>query len=480
VATVVNELVTKFGFSGSIGPLLQFNDKLSGSIGFLGKWTLGLSVAAAGFSVYIGTVLRGVDALDALGNQTDVTVAKIQEMNYIAGQMQSSSSAVESTIRGLSNTIGAAAQHGSDDFARLGISVRDANGQVKDAVTILGEVSSRFSRMRLSMQEKTTLASALGIDASMIKMLSASGKEMDALRAKARAFGVLTGADTKRAAMYQRAINSVTFGVGALKDMIAIGLAPELTRLADKFSNFLLTNGKWIKDGIETGVKWIGRLFDALGRTGPLILKLTLGFAALKYALMSLTKVPILLLFTALFLAVDDLVSAFRGGKSVIAAFFRDTFDVDIVEAITEGFEALKGMTTGLSEAFTEAFDATPLEAFAALIASIVEGFKYLNKFGGALGSRMARDTATSNRLRQEYAAKRAAEIAEAGPSWWDSVTRWFGAAPATTTSGGSTIQQAVQIEVHTSDPLAAGNNVAEVLQRQLDNANEQLNVGGK
>lgn len=479
MATVVNELVTKFGFSGSTGPLSQFNDRLSGSIIFLGEWTLGLVAASAGFSAYIGTVLRGVDALDALGNRTDIAVAKIQEMNYIASQMQSSSSAVESTIRGLSSTIGAAAQHGSDDFARLGISVRGANGQVKDAVTILGEVSSRFSRMRLSMQEKTTLASALGIDASMIKMLSASGEEMDSLRAKARAFGVLTGADTKRAAMYQRAINSVTFGIGALKNVIAVGLAPELTRLADRFSDFLLTNGKWIKDGIATGVEWVGRLFDALERTGPLILEFTLGFAALKYMLIGMTRVPMPVLFTALFLAVDDLITAFRGGKSIITDFFKDAFDVDIVTAMTEGFQTLKEMTTGLSDAFTEAFDTTPLQAFAEGVGSIVEGFRYLNEFGGALGTRLATDTATSDRLRQEYAAKRAAEITNAGPSWWDTMAGWFGSAPAPT-AGGNTIQQDIQIDVHTNDPLAAGANITDALQRQLDNANEQLNVGGK
>lgn len=479
MATVVNELVTKFGFSGGIGPLLNFNEKLSGSIGFLGKWTLGLAVAAAGFSVYIGTVLRGVDALDALGNQTAVSTAKIQEMNYIAGQMQSSTGAVESTIRSLSATIGSAAQHGSDDFARLGISVRYSNGQVKDAVTVLGEVSNRFSQMRLSMQEKTTLAGSLGIDASMIQMLSASGKEMDALRQKARALGILTGAETRGAAKYQAAINSVTFGMGALKDMIAVGLAPELTRLADKFTNFLVENGKWIKDGIETGVKWIGKLFDALERTGPVILGLTVGFAALKYGMLALTRVPLVAVFVALFLALDDLITAFRGGKSVIADFFKDTFDVDIVQGMQDAFQSLKGITTDLSAAFEQAFDATPLEAFAATLSAIVEGFRYLNTFGGWLGTKLATDTATSNAVREAYAEQRAAaEQADTGPSFMDTVSGWFGM--GTNAATGNTIQQAVQIDIHTNDPVAAGTAVDEALQRQLTNANEQLNVGGK
>jgi hypothetical protein len=60
--------------------------------------------------------------------------------------------------------IGDAAQKGSDDFARLGISVRDSNGQIKTADVILSEVSKRFNDLNLSMQEQQSFASALGID----------------------------------------------------------------------------------------------------------------------------------------------------------------------------------------------------------------------------------------------------------------------------------------------------------------------------
>lgn len=445
MATVVNDLVTRFGFLGSTAPLFNFNTGLTGSIGLLGKMVVGLELAATGFSIWAGSVLTGVDALDALSNQTGVAIGKIQELNYIAGQTQSSSTAVESTIKSLTNTIGQAAQRGSEDFARLGISVRYLNGQVKTADVVLEEVRQRFNSLNLSLQERKTLASSLGIDESLIQLLGKSNSELSQLRAEARRFGLLTKEQTQQAAEYQKSLNGVKFGWETLKQLIAIGVAPELTRLSDSFSNLLAENKDWIINGVQFAVTWVGNILDAFHRMLPVLLGIAIGFVAVEVAtvgwtaaLTALHRVPLIAFLTALFLAVDDLIVAFRGGRSVIADFFSENFNIDIVESMTVAVEALG-----------DAMD------------SVIEGFRSLNEFGASLG-------------------KGAFNFVEGTKETAGSIADFFGFGNQAPISNNNSVNQSNTILIQTNDPVAAGRAVKSELDGQLDNANTQLNVGGR
>lgn len=445
MATVVNDLVTRFGFLGSTAPLFNFNTGLTGSIGLLGKMVIGLELAATGFSIWANGVLTGVDAIDALSNQTGVAIGKIQELNYIAGQTQSSTAAVESTIRSLTNTIGQAAQRGSEDFARLGISVRYANGQVKTADVVLEEVRQRFNSLNLSLQERKTLASSLGIDESLIQLLGKSNDELSQLRAEARRFGLLTKEQTQQAAEYQKSLNGVKFGWETLKQLIAVGVAPELTRLSDNFSNLLAENKDWIINGVQFAVTWVGNILDAFHRMLPVLLGIAIGFVAVEVAtvgwtaaLTALHRVPLIAFLTALFLAVDDLIVAFRGGRSVIADFFSENFNIDIVESMTVAVEVLG-----------DALD------------SVIEGFRSLNEFGASLG-------------------KGAFNFVEGTKETAGSIADFFGFGNQAPISNNNSVNQSNTILIQTNDPVATGRAVKSELDGQLDNANTQLNVGGR
>ena len=446
MATVVNDLVTRFGFSGNIGPLTGFNNTLLKSIGLSGTFVGSLELISIGFSIWAGSVLTGVDALDALSNQTGVAIGKLHELNYMAGQTQSSSAAVESTIRSLTNTIGQAAQRGSEDFARLGISVRYLNGQVKTADVVLEEVRQRFNALNLSLQERKTLASSLGIDESLIQLLGKSNDELSQLRAEARRFGLLTKEQTQQAAEYQKSLNGVKFGWETLKQLIAIGVAPELTRLSDNFSNLLAENKDWIINGVQFAVTWVGNILEAFHRMLPVLLGIAIGFVAVEVAtvgwtaaLTALHRVPLIAFLTALFLAVDDLIVAFRGGQSVIADFFSDNFDVDIV----------KGMTIAI-EALGDALDA------------VIEGFRSLNEFGASLG-------------------KGAFNFVEGAKETAGSIADFFGFGDnQPPINNSNSVNQSNTILIQTNDPVAAGRAVRSELEGQLDNANTQLNVGGR
>ena len=446
MATVVQDLVTKFSFSGSTAPLTGYNQGLGDSIKLLGGMVLGLEAAAAGFAFWADGVLTGVDALDQLSKATNVSVANIQELNFIAEQTQSSSAAMESTIRSLGSTIGSAAQKGSEDFSRLGISVRDANGQVKNADVVLDEVRQRFQALGLSMQEQEHFAGALGIDSSLIQLMGKTNDEMSSMRDRARELGTLTAEQTEQANLYKKSLNSMWFSLNSVKQLVAVGVAPELSAMADNFTQLLADNKDWIVGGIQFTVKWIGNLLAAINRLLPVFALIGVAFIAMKvHALgfagaMALAFSPVVLItagIVALLLIVDDLIVAFSGGQSVIADFFQDAFGIDIVDALTKSFQFL----------MTNAID------------PLIDSFKFLWSLWQKINTGFASGiTSIASSLGIPMGAS----------------------SGGNTNTASNTVDQNVDIQIITNDPEAAGRAVENGLQRQLDNANTQLATGGR
>jgi len=344
----ITEIITKFSFEGSTGPLKDYNGSLGKSIGLLAGMTAALGVAVVGINKWVTGISQSLQPLIDLNAQTGVSVEKIQELSFIAEQSSSSTEALFSSLSGLGEKIGEAAQKGSEDFSRLGISVRSANGQVKSTDTVLTEVGNRFKQLGLSMNEQQGFAAALGIDPSLLSMMNRTGAEMEKLRLKSQLLGILTADQVKSAQDYNDALGALGFAMDKVKQFIAVGLAPELTDMTDKFTDLLIANKDWIIKGIKATVEILNDLVDALIRVAPFIAAVgaaflvakihTLGFAGA----MALVSLPIILATAGILialLALDDLIVAFRGGKSVIRDFFLPFFDIKpILEGIATVF----------------------------------------------------------------------------------------------------------------------------------------------
>jgi len=380
---VVTELITKFGFEGSTKPLKDYNNSLGESIKLLGA--MGAAFGAATFAVakWASGVSQSLQPLFDLSEQTGVAVASIQELSFVAEQSGSSAQALESSISGLSAKIGEAAQKGSEEFSRLGISVRDANGNVKDADAILGEVGNSFKRLGLSMSEQQGYAEALGIDPSLISMLSQTSAETDKLKQRARDLGItLSPEDKKGLKEYNESISEMDSAMSGLKNQIAVAIVPELEGLAEGFSDLLAKNNEWIVDGVEATVEFVVDLVDALKRLAPFILAAgaafaiatigTSGFAAALGFVLS-PAVLITAGILAIALVLDDLIVAFRGGDSVIANFFEEFFGWDIQPLLKDIVAVFKEVVGGILGGAKIIFDA--LKPIAPLIAVVGAAF---------------------------------------------------------------------------------------------------------
>jgi len=167
---VVNELVTKFTFKGSLKPLKDFQSGLKDSIIGLAKYGAGAIAAASATALWANSVLRGSESnsvlrgsesLVRLSQDTDLSIKKLQQYQFIAAQNGVTTDSFTQSIKTLSEKIGEAATTGSDDFNRLGISVRDANGNIRTTDDILKDITRSFRG--LSQAQQISFAQKLGI-----------------------------------------------------------------------------------------------------------------------------------------------------------------------------------------------------------------------------------------------------------------------------------------------------------------------------
>jgi hypothetical protein len=349
----VNELVTKFSFQGSPQPLDQYNQYLSSSISLLGATAAALGVAAGAMHRWTTSVLSGLQPLIDMQKQTQVSVQFLREWGLVADKTGSDAQTLQSSVQSLNDQIGQAALEGSEDFARLGISVRDSNGDLKNAEQILREVRTRFKEMDISLQEAQTLASSIGIDPSLVRMLRMSSEEFRAMTAAARRYGEITREHTEDTHQFNNSMEELRFGLDTIKTLIAVGLAPMLERFNEWMQELLVSNKNLIVNGVQWLGEWIGNLTAAISRLAPFIGTAIGLFAAWKAVTWALNSAiyanPVFWLIggiVALLLILDDLIVAFRGGKSVIADFFQEFFGIDIqphLQQIVDDFKTFMG-----------------------------------------------------------------------------------------------------------------------------------------
>lgn len=127
---------------------LRLAQNLALPVGLLGGLAAGFSVAgviqaAKNFAVLGDEVAKG-------SQRIGVSIADYQQLNYVAGQSGVSAEELGSSMGRLNKSIAQAAAGKNKDlaslFAKAGISMRDANGQLRSGADLLPEVADLFAR----------------------------------------------------------------------------------------------------------------------------------------------------------------------------------------------------------------------------------------------------------------------------------------------------------------------------------------------
>lgn len=512
---VVSELVTKFSFVGSLSPQKEFNANLKLSIGLLAGAAAGIATAAGGLFAFVSSNTQAADALADFSAETGIAVERTQELGFAAMMSGSSQEAMTASLAGLSKVAGDASRglgRGRKAFEELGISVTDAAGNVKTADVLFNELRESFARLGTSAGAQKSIIASLGLDPSTLQLLNATTEEVDALVEKSRALGIVTQEQAEASAEFQDSLALAQFGITALGQQVAVGLAPAMKGVTDRFVDFLVVNKDLIRDGLTYLGEVIISVMGFIERMTPVVLAVAAAFGAWwlatggLVAIMGVLLSPVVLItagILALLLIVDDLIVAFNGGQSVIRDFFMEFFGFDIVPLLHGIVDAFKAMISDLM-ALLEPFFQIMGAMFTAVIAlfqgdfegalsalgdafdiwiDMIKGafsalFDWLGfMWGGILDGIKAGvmsilpdwavDMVSSGESPEEIAAMTPNDALAIG-------------AGSSSTTNNSSIDQQVQITVNSSDPEQAGAAVSDALQEQLRNAKTQVNRGGR
>ncbi|ELZ4132256.1 hypothetical protein UNA60_004906 [Salmonella enterica] len=349
---IVNELITKFGFIGNLAPQETFNANLKVSIGLLAGMGAAIQGSTGAMAAWFTSIIDGLDPLVQFHRETGLSVEGLQELGRVAELNGSSMEAVTSSIGEMTMRIGEFVSTGEGEMAdiakRLGMSFKDSQGKVKDATQTFTELSDKMRGM--SHAEKFSLLDKMGIDRSMVQMLSLSREELDKSLKQARDWGVVTTEQADAAAEFNNSLKDLRMGYSSVSTQVALSFLPMLKDVIDSMRDWLHANADLIKNGLHHLGEIIFSVAGMIQRLLPLITLAVAGFTIWKIATFGLGNAlklafsPVLLITAAIvgiLLVIDDLVVAMQGGQSVIADFFKDNWGIDIVPALKEAKASL-------------------------------------------------------------------------------------------------------------------------------------------
>ena len=236
---------------------------LSGKIGLpfaaIGALVSGFSLAAikgavSGFaemgeSIYKGSLRAGM------------SVEQYQRMKYVADQAGLGIEAIESSVGKLNKNIGMAAAGKSKDlaglFTKLGISTRDANGQLRSGMDILPEVADAFERNKNPVVQARMGMALFGKSWQEVIPLLMEGSAgiNESMERMKRLKGVMGADDINGAREFGKSLKDMDMVMKGFQMTIAKSLVPVLKPLIDDLVTWFAANKKLVSTEVTKMAK---------------------------------------------------------------------------------------------------------------------------------------------------------------------------------------------------------------------------------
>lgn len=241
----------------------SLGSKLGNGIKTAAKWGVALGAAAAG----VGAAMMGAankvagasDEIDKASRRAGTDAETWQKLNYAMGQSGISSEKLEKSMIKNQQALNDAAE-GTEAYAaayeKLGVSIYDSSGQLKDADDVYQESLKALADME-DINQRNALANQLfgKSYADLAPILDAGSEGIDALTSRAEQLGLVMSQETVDAGVkFGDTLADVKEVGGAIFNMIAAELlpvlqgfldwiidsAPQIQETASKVSDFII------------------------------------------------------------------------------------------------------------------------------------------------------------------------------------------------------------------------------------------------
>jgi hypothetical protein len=357
---VVSELVAVLGAkvdAGQFADVFALLDKVQ--VAALKMADLVAAGVTKGFDS-IHKVAMAADTVSMVSEQFGIAADALQELQYAATLSDSSAEGLTHGLKFLSKAA-AEAGSGSKEAAEAfrGIKIKDANGML-GVQDILENVADKFQTLPNGV-EKTNLALKLfgRQGAELIPLLNRGADGVEALRAEARAMGVVLDTKTIKAGeRYDDQLKRLNFTFDALQKKFAAPLIAKVTDLFDRLSKTLTSKGMArAVDALSTGFEHLilaaGAVIDLFGWLTQNETVVTVAIFAITSAVVGLAAwavtlglsftgaaaaaiaawvgaaAPFLALGALIVLIADDILTFIEGGDSALGDLIAWLSEID-------------------------------------------------------------------------------------------------------------------------------------------------------
>lgn len=237
-------------------------------------------------------VLQAVNFADAMGDMAARTGQSVESLTAMGYAAQFSGSSIDTYTAGIEKLSAGMADaiSGNDAaagmFSRLGVSVTDATGKLRDSQSVFLEVADRIAAIE-SPAEKTAVAmDVFGRSAGpeLLQLLNQGSSGITALTAEAQRMGAVISTETAaQAGEFNDAIDRAKIAANGLYLGIAKEVLPVLNNFSGQAQNAATSSGVLEKSATALGVAFktiytggavlgnvLGVIGDQLGKVGAM------------------------------------------------------------------------------------------------------------------------------------------------------------------------------------------------------------------
>lgn len=173
------------------------------------------------------------DEVNTLSKTTGMSTDAIQEYKYAADLLDVSFDTIEGSLTKLTSNM----SNNSDAFAELGISIRDENGELRDANEVFDEAITALGYIDNETQRDAVAMKIFGKSAKDLNPLIKTGsKELGKLRKEAHDVGAVMSEDALEGAnAFQDGIDRLKGTWDALKRTLGANILSKITPYLEKF-----------------------------------------------------------------------------------------------------------------------------------------------------------------------------------------------------------------------------------------------------
>jgi TP901 family phage tail tape measure protein len=203
-------------------------DRFAGKMRMVGA---AISAVGTGIAVAVKGQLNAADEMSKAAQKFGVPIKELSTLKYAAELSGVSLDQMGTALGALSRNM----VNSEKKFASLGISVRDANGEMRPTADVLGEIADVLKDMPDGAEKSALAMSLMGKSGrDMIPLLNQGSDAIRRMQEEARAMGLEISQETGTAAeQFNDNLTRLSSTVSGFVAIITANLAPVLARISD-------------------------------------------------------------------------------------------------------------------------------------------------------------------------------------------------------------------------------------------------------